>query len=124
MDQIGQFPNENLYDTEVKQAEMLNPVMMKYDFIIEMLHSILQTIRTIESKVSPVKLSILTVICLGENVVLNSQSNCEGEPADHESRVVYLFKPTKFVSCFTAYYSRRLLAQTAKTRGGTLEVPA
>ena len=41
MDQIGQFPNENLYDTEVKQAEMLNPVMMKYDFIIEMLHSIL-----------------------------------------------------------------------------------
>ena len=32
---------------------------------------------------------ILTVTCLGENDVLNSQSSCEGEPADHERMVVY-----------------------------------
>lgn len=40
------------------------------------------------------KLFILTVICLGENEVLNSQSNSEGEPADHEKNRG-LFKPHK-----------------------------
>lgn len=34
-------------------------------------------------------LYILTVICLGENEVRNSQSNCEGEPADYERMVDY-----------------------------------
>lgn len=34
-------------------------------------------------------LYILTVICLGENEVRNSQSNCEGEPADYDRMVDY-----------------------------------
>ena len=51
--------------------------MMQYDYTTETVQSTLRS------------LSVLTNICLGENEVLNSQSNCKGEPADHERIVDY-----------------------------------
>lgn len=42
-----------------------------------------------EDREQSLMLYILTVICLGENEVRNSQSNCEGEPADHERMMDY-----------------------------------